>query len=114
MLYASGREQGFSTGAESACGRVVWLLTPEQALSPLAPFHRAFQQARAGAHDAAFIEDRFAVCHRVRSLDALVGFRGRKLATLKRRLARRGAGSRFSVASGAGFAPVPTSARFAS
>jgi hypothetical protein len=65
------------------------MLTPEAALRHLAPFARAFRRVDAGDLDAVVVDERFAVCHRTRSLDALMSWRGRRFAGLRRRLDRQ-------------------------
>jgi len=90
VLYAESADRGYTTGASKACGRTLWLVPPAVALAPLAPFNRAFRKVSDGKVDATVVDGRFAVCHRTRNLDALAGFRGRDVAALRRRLARRG------------------------
>lgn len=88
VLYSEGANRAYATAARQARGRVLWMLTPDAALRPLAPFARAFRRVDAGELDAVVVDDRFAVCHRTRSLDALMSWRGRRLNTFRRRLAR--------------------------
>lgn len=88
ILYASARDRGYATAARQARGRILWMLTPEAAMRHLAPFARAFRRVDAGELDAVVVDSRFAVCHRTRSLDALMSWRGRRLSGLRRRLER--------------------------
>jgi hypothetical protein len=89
VLYADGPNRAYATAARQARGRVLWMLSPEAALRHLAPFARAFRRVDAGELDAVVVEDRFAVCHRTRSLDALMSWRGRRFSGFRRRLDRQ-------------------------
>ena len=88
VLYADARDRGYATAARQARGRALWLLTPESAMRHLAPFARAYRRVDSGELDAVVVDSRFAVCHRTRALDVLMGWRGRRLSGLRRRLER--------------------------
>ena len=88
VLYAEGRERGYSTAANSARGVAVWLIEPQAALKPLALFSRAFRMVESGDVDAVIARGKFAVCHRMRSLPAVLAMRGRRFGGLRRRIER--------------------------
>lgn len=95
VLYANNRERGFATGAREARGRSLLLIDANWAQKPLAALARATRRILDGEVDAVFAPERFAVCHRVRTFSAVSSTRGRRLASLRRRIA--GGGGRVEV-----------------
>jgi hypothetical protein len=95
-----------------AQGRVLWVLAPDAAMSPLSAFQRAHEQTLNDEIDAVIVRHRFAVAHRVRVLGACSGVRGNG-PSLLRRMSRRfaAAGLRVDVQELTG-APAAREGRF--
>jgi glycosyltransferase involved in cell wall biosynthesis len=112
VQHAPLRGRGGEAGIARAQGRVLFVLSPHAALSPLATFQRAHEQVLADTVDAVVVRQRFAVAHRVRVLAAASGLRGTGSALL-RRMSRRlaAAGLRVDVQELAG-AAAPSTPRF--
>lgn len=96
VIHTNGRGRGFSAGVQRARGRVLLLIDPHAALSPLAPFGRAFRRVARREYDFVMVEQRFSVCHRTRCLPCLDGLRGVGV-SFHRRLARRAAARRLAM-----------------
>jgi hypothetical protein len=112
VTHSPFRGRGAEAGIARAQGRVLWVLSPHAALSPLATFQRAYEQVVHDEVDAVVVRQRFAVAHRVRVLAAASGVRGTG-PSLLRRLSRRlaAAGLRVDVQELAG-AAAPREPRF--
>jgi hypothetical protein len=112
VQHAPFRGRGAETGIARAQGRVLWIVSPHAAMSPLATFQRAYEQVVHDDIDAVIVRQRFAVAHRVRVLGACSGVRGNG-PSLLRRMARRFAatGLRVDVQELTG-APAPGETRF--
>jgi hypothetical protein len=98
---ASVRGRGFAAGANQARGRVLWLIEPRAALSPLAPFGRAYWRVSRGEALVGVVGGRFAVCHRTSVLAAsILDVRGAGVTFFRRLLrAARAAGLEVDSAS---------------
>jgi len=96
VLHTTGRGRGFAFGAQRAQGRVLWLLDPQAAVAPLAPFGRAFRRVAQREYDFVMVEQRFSVCARTKCLPCLDALRGTGPAFHKR-LARRAAAKRLAM-----------------
>ena len=88
VQHAPFRGRGAEAGIARAQGRVLWVLAPDAAMSPLSAFQRAHEQTLRDEVDAVIVRQRFAVAHRVRVLGACSGVRGNGPALL-RRMSRR-------------------------
>ena len=88
IVSAVGRGRGYYTGAQRARGRVLWLVDPHSATSPLALFGRAYRRVTRGEVDLVAVDHRFVICHRINTLPVIEGVRGTGT-TYRRRLARR-------------------------
>ncbi len=75
VIVVGDAERGFAEGARQARGRVLWLVPPRAALSPLSPLARARRRVVSGGCDVAIVPGRFAVCHRTRSLPVVESLR---------------------------------------
>ncbi len=85
---APGRGRGAQTGVQRARGRVLWLIHPYAATSPLAPFGRAYRRILRREVDLLTVDHRYIVCHRTNCLPAIEGARGAGTSFL-RRVAKR-------------------------
>ncbi len=104
---APGRGRGPVVGAHRARGRVLWMISPRAAATPLAPFGRAYRRVQRHEVDLVSVDGRFTVCHRVRVLPLIDALRGNTLA-FQRRLARRAAARGLTVDTQVlGGAPAP-------
>jgi hypothetical protein len=104
---APGRSRGPAVGAHRARGRVLWMISPRAAATPLAPFGRAYRRVQRHEVDLVSVDGRFTVCHRVRVLPLIDSLRGNTLA-FQRRLARRAAARGLTVDTQVlGRAPAP-------
>ena len=88
VQHAPFRGRGAETGIARAQGRVLWIVSPHAAMSPLAVFQRAHELVVRDEIDAVIVRQRFAVAHRVRVLGACSGVRGNG-PSLLRRMSRR-------------------------
>jgi glycosyltransferase involved in cell wall biosynthesis len=88
IASAVGRGRGYYAGAQRARGRVLWLIDPNAAMTPLAPFGRAYRRVVRGELELVTVDHRFVVCHRTHTLRVIEGIRGSGHA-YRRRLAKR-------------------------
>ncbi len=88
IASAVGRGRGYYAGAQRARGRLLWLVDPNSAMTPLAPFGRAYRRVARGELDLVAADHRFVVCHRTNTLPVIEGVRGSG-AGYRRRLAKR-------------------------
>lgn len=88
VIHAPGRHRGVDSGAARAQGRVLVLLTPTGAMSPLDGLGDALARVDREACDAEIAVGRFTVVNRIKALPALRGVRlpGE---SMHRRLAKR-------------------------
>jgi glycosyltransferase involved in cell wall biosynthesis len=83
LLVARPR-QGVASAARVARGRVLWIVDPKRAATPLASFSLAHARVRDGAVDAVVLEGRWIACRRTRSWQVVDKLRGRDRAIEKR------------------------------
>lgn len=95
VMVASDADRGSAEGARQARGRVLWLVAPRVALSPLSPLSRAWRRVAEGRCDVAVVRGRFAVCHRTRCLPLIDSIRSGE--GYVGRLEKRAAARRFDV-----------------
>jgi hypothetical protein len=88
VIHAPGRHRGVEAGAARATGRLLLILTPTSALSPLDGIADALARVNDESCDAEIAVGRFTVAHRIKALPAL---RSARLPadSLHRRLAKR-------------------------
>jgi len=72
LVTARGRNS-LERGAVEARGRALWLVSQAALSGPLSAFGRAYQLVASSRCDMAVVGDRFAVCHRARSLAVIRG-----------------------------------------
>jgi hypothetical protein len=80
VLHAAEPGRGYALAVERARGRALWLVSPQAALAPLAPFQRAYRLVDQGQRDVVQIEGRFLLLRRIRTLSVFettgrLGFR---------------------------------------
>jgi glycosyltransferase involved in cell wall biosynthesis len=88
IVSALGRGRGYYAGAQRARGRVLWLIGPSFAMTPLAPFGRAYRRVERGELDMVAVDHRFVVFRRTNLLPVIEGLRGSGHA-YRRRLVKR-------------------------
>jgi glycosyltransferase involved in cell wall biosynthesis len=88
IASAVGRGRAYYAGAQRARGHVLWLIDPDAAMTPLAPFGRAYRRVSRGELDLVAVDHRFALCHRTNALPVIEGLRGSGHG-YRRRLAKR-------------------------
>lgn len=96
VLTATARGRGLSLGAAEARGRVVWFIDVHAAVSPLAPFGRAYRFVDRGQADLVIVPGRFTVAYRSRTASVLDNLRGRG-DIFERRLRKRAKAARLAV-----------------
>ena len=67
---------------------MLWLIDPDSAMTPLAPFGRGYRRVSRGELDLVAVDHRFVLCHRTNTLPVIEGFRGSGHA-YRRRLGKR-------------------------
>jgi hypothetical protein len=88
VIHAPGRHRGVESGSARAQGRMLLIITPAGALSPLEGVADALASVNDETCDAEIAVGRFTIAHRLKALPALHGAR-LPADSLHRRLAKR-------------------------
>ncbi len=76
VAVSAGRGRGVAEGVSLACGKILWILSPQSALSALSAFGVCHGRVMAGGLDVFVVDRRFSVCRRTRVLELCAGLRG--------------------------------------
>jgi len=76
VAVAGGRGRGVAEGVSLARGKVLWILSPQSAMSALSAFGVCYGRVAAGELDLFVVDRRFSVCRRTRVLELCASLRG--------------------------------------